>query len=55
MTVSLAERARQGRMVALEAIKVKKPGADIVLLSDRRQNTRPVFASRRADPSLLVA
>lgn len=55
MTVSLAERARQGRIIALEAIKVQKSGADIVLLSDRRQNARPVFTSRRADPSLLVA
>lgn len=55
MTVSLAERARKGRMVALEAIKTRKPGADIVLLSDRRQSVRPVFMSRRADPSLLVA
>lgn len=55
MTVSLAERARQGRMVALEAIKVKKSGADIVVLSDRRHSVRPVFTSRRADPSLLVA
>lgn len=55
MTVSLVERARQGRVIALEAIKVQKASADIVLLSDRRPSTRLVFSSRRAEPAQLVA
>ncbi|EPX81724.1 hypothetical protein [Litoreibacter arenae] len=50
MTVSLVEKARRNRLVALRAIQIRKSGSDRVTLFPRADDNadRIMFTSRRA-------
>lgn len=49
MTVSLTEKARNGRLIALRALQIRKSGSDRIALfpSVDREADRIMFSSRR--------
>ncbi len=51
MTISLTERARNRRLIALQALQIRKSGADngVVLLSNHIREAQPVFTSSRSN------
>lgn len=53
MTVSLVEKARHNRLVALRALKIRKSGSDRIALfpNPDQEADRIIFSSRRTDCS----
>ncbi|WP_298293390.1 hypothetical protein [uncultured Litoreibacter sp.] len=52
MTISLTERARNRRLIALQALQVRKLGADsgVVMITTPAREAAPVFSSSRGAP-----
>lgn len=52
MTISLTERARNRRLIALQALAIRKLGADsgVVMLTSSARKAQPVFSSSRQAP-----
>lgn len=58
MTISLTERARQNRLVALRALAIKKNSTDggvVMLNAQTRELQKPVFSSRRSTPMPIMS
>lgn len=52
MTISLTERARNRRLIALQALQTRKAGADsgVIVLANHTREAQPVFTSSRTAP-----